>query len=108
MLSWEAVLAEVEADLERSARLAAERPDTPLRLTAADLLPPPTLPDLATMPDIPPELRNRVRALRDRADALRRELAATMAEVATHLRPLQPRTGYASVPATPQFVDRVV
>ena len=98
--TWEQVLAAVEADAARTARLLSS--SEPVELGE-----PPVLPALGDMPSVPEELRERITALRDRIAELQDELRAELA-TAVH-------AGHATLlpapsvrPAAPQYVDRRV
>jgi hypothetical protein len=117
MPSWDEVLAEVEADVERSEQLMTTISQTPGglglgQLSPAELMLPasgPALPNPALMPRVPSELAGRIHALRDRIAELSHEMAATLDEVGALLAtPAAIELGV-RMPAPaprPQFVDR--
>ncbi len=126
MPTWEQVLAEVEADLaERSEHLrvqaarAEESTDRSGRRSvdywltappAALMMPGPALPELAAMPPVPPELAERIDALRNEVsrlqDELRKELALVSSQYAavTNWRQ-RAKTLTTAQPTTPRMVD---
>ena len=98
--TWEQVLAAVEADAARAARLLSST-------EPVELGEPPVLPALADMPAVPEELRERITGLRDRIAALQDELRAELA-AATHAGHALPLPAPVTPPAVPQYVDRRV
>jgi hypothetical protein len=94
--TWEEVLADVEADAERTVALLGAPVDSPL---PADV--PVVLPPLGTMPPVPEHLRERIGQLRQRIDDLQEELRATLREWQ-----LPPSPMPVTVPAAPRFLDR--
>lgn len=90
--AWERVLAAVEADARRAEALlqpgatvepepapAAEAFGVPGNWLLPSLAPS-ALPRLEEMPPVPPELRERIEALRDQIEGLQAELATTLSE----------------------------
>lgn len=76
--SWEEVLDAVSEDVARTAELLFDRVDD-----VADyqrVVAPVTLPDIADMPPVNEELRQRIGDLRSRIAALQAELSAALAE----------------------------
>jgi hypothetical protein len=98
--TWEQVLAAVEADAARTARLLSST-------EPVELGEPPVLPALADMPAVPDALRERITGLRDRIAELQAELAAELA-AAVHAGHALPLLAAATPPAAPQYVDRRV
>jgi hypothetical protein len=110
---WELVLADVEADVQRSEALLAPAVlsylDPAKPLAPAELMLPAgtvTLPPLSDMPPVPPELLNRITTLRERIIALRAELEAELAEASQIYALRSTALHPAMVTAAPQFVDR--
>lgn len=122
--SWAEVLADVEADVRRTESLLAPAPPAAAGVGAppsgADLVPAlavvahvsaapvPELPPLAEMPPVPPELLDRLTALRTRiddlCDALRAELGRARSAPRPPLRVHAHPAGPARV--APRLVDR--
>lgn len=100
--TWEQVLAAVEADAARTARLLSGG-------SPGELGEPPVLPALADMPAVPEELRERITALRDRISELQGELAYALRVAQANALPAvvaaPPASG--AVPVA-QFIDRRV
>ena len=125
--AWERVLAAVEADARRAEALLRIPADEPLPAdlveNAAVELPPslavpadwvlpgevppapaaalPTLPPLSQMPPVPPQLRDRIEALRAQIADLQQQLARALEE----WQP-QPLVIVAAPQARPVYVDR--
>jgi hypothetical protein len=117
--AWERVLATVEAEARRAEALlqapaeefvprqeaeTAAVDSRPTGLPAEWLLPmTDELPPLESMPPVPPELSDRILALRSQITQLQTELASAMRDIARH----QPRTLVNAVPVeVPAFIDR--
>lgn len=115
--AWERVLAAVEADARRAEAVLQAPAEEFIQAPAEDgteraqtglpaewLLPTSAeLPPLESMPPVPPELSERILALRDQIRQLQEQLAAAMHDISRN----QPRTlvNAASV-EVPSYIDR--
>jgi hypothetical protein len=102
--SWDEVLAAVEADAVRAARLLCPSTDIDY---AGELEPwshPLGLPPLGQMPAVPEELRERIEDLRERITDLQAELADALRVCHTPAR----LAASAPTSALPQYLDRLV
>jgi hypothetical protein len=125
-LAWEDVLAQVEADVLSTESLLTASParagdaGLPRELAPAEMMLPaspgdplgiggPELPELSAMPPVPPELLDRIVALRTRIEALRVEIKSEM----THLQAMTARLEAQrrltiKNEVLPRFVDRAL
>jgi hypothetical protein len=117
--SWEAVLAAVEADVNRTEQLLGPTVTQPApALAPAELMLPvaedPVLPPFAQMPPVPPELVERITELRARIVELRADLERCLAaarrteQLTARAHPGSALGLHLGAPAVeqPHFVDR--
>jgi hypothetical protein len=109
--SWEAVLAAVEADLDRTEQLLAPSPaPATAALTPAEVMLPvgdePFLPPLDRMPPVPRELAGRITELSNRIAVLSAELERCLAAARRIDRTPPHAVLAAAIERQPQFIDR--
>jgi hypothetical protein len=104
-LTWEEVLANVEAEVERAETLLED--ESPDYFALAGTVPPFVLPSLRTMPPVPAGLEARIRALRDRVEEVQGLLSTALSAGTAPVR-VGPRMAPHLIASAPRFVDRRV